>query len=135
MIDHRASFTDAITAAGLTPPPEIIDDGELHRFAPNGKQTDLAGWYVLHGDSIPAGAFGDWREGLVQNWRADIGRKLTADEEKAIRQRANLVRKAREAAERQGHDSAAGQGTDGHIRTELGNLLERINGQGQEGRQ
>ena len=107
MIDHRASFTDAITAAGLTPPPEIIDDGELHRFAPNGKQTDLAGWYVLHGDSIPAGAFGDWREGLVQNWRADIGRKLTADEEKAIRQRANLVRKAREAAERQGHDSAA----------------------------
>ena len=29
-------------------------------------------------------------------------------------------------------DLAAGQGTDGHIRTELGNLLERINGQGQE---
>lgn len=107
MIDHRTSFADAIIAAGLTPPPEIIDDGALHRFAPNGKKTDLAGWYILHGDGIPAGAFGDWREGMVQNWRADIGRRLTDAEEKAIRQRANLVRKAREAAERQGHEEAA----------------------------
>lgn len=107
MIDHRTSFADAIIAAGLTPPPEIIDDGALHRFAPNGKKTDLAGWYILHGDGIPAGAFGDWREGMVQNWRADIGRRLTDAEEKAIRQRASLVRKAREAAERQGHEEAA----------------------------
>ncbi len=107
MIDHRTSFADAITSAGLTPPAEIIDDGALHRFAPNGKKTDLAGWYILHGDGIPAGAFGDWREGMVQNWRADIGRRLTDAEEKAIRQRASLVRKAREAAERQGHEEAA----------------------------
>jgi len=107
MIDHRRSFADAITDAGLTPPAEIIDDGQLHRFAPNGKKTDLAGWYILHCDGIPAGAFGDWREGFTQNWRADIGRKLTADEEKAHRLRANLLRKARETAERQGHEEAA----------------------------
>ena len=32
-------------------------------------------------------------------------------------------------------DLAASPGTDADLRTELGNLLERINGQGQEGRQ
>ena len=107
MIDHRSSFADAITAAGLTPPDKIIDDGELHRFAPNGKKTDLAGWYILHGDGVPAGAFGDWREGLCRNWRADIGRQLTDAEEAAQRFRAKLLRQAREAAERQDHEEAA----------------------------
>jgi putative DNA primase/helicase len=32
------------------------------------------------GTFIPAGAFGCWRGGVSETWRADIGRELTADE-------------------------------------------------------
>ncbi|MCA1604763.1 MAG: hypothetical protein LC775_04645, partial [Acidobacteria bacterium] len=69
-------FRAAMRAHGLNP-PEIIADGRLHRFTSNGRRGDDAGWYLLHGDGIPAGCFGDWRTGFSQTWRADIGRDLT----------------------------------------------------------
>src|SRR5262245_38254848 len=65
----------AMQDAGLQPPEVIEPDGELHRFSSNGRRGDDAGWYVLHLDAMmPAGAFGDWRSGVHQKWRADIGR-------------------------------------------------------------
>ena len=70
-------FRAAIYSAGLSPPEVIEPNGKLHRFASNGKPSDDAGWYVFHDDGIPAGAFGDWRGGLSETWRADIGRKLS----------------------------------------------------------
>lgn len=63
-------FRAAIAAAGLLPPALIVPDGNLHRFPTNGRVGDDAGWYVLHGDALPAGAFGDWRTGLSLTWRA-----------------------------------------------------------------
>jgi putative DNA primase/helicase len=70
-------FRAAIHSAGLNPPEVIEPNGKLHRFASNGKPSDDAGWYVFHDDGIPAGAFGDWRDGLSETWRADIGRRLS----------------------------------------------------------
>ncbi len=115
MIDQyaaRRDFAAAISAAGMNPPEQIVDDGDLHRFATNGKPHDLAGWYVFHGDGIPAGAFGNWREGIEQRWRADIGRKLTPEEDKAQRARLAAIRKAKEEAERQGHEQAAAKAAE-----------------------
>ena len=80
-------FCNAIVAAGLPPPDVIKADGTLHRFSSNGRKKDHAGWYVLHDDVVPAGAFGDWRTGLRQTWRADIGRWLSPAEEHAYRSR------------------------------------------------
>ena len=59
--------------------------------------SDDAGWYVFHGDGIPAGAYGDWRSGLSETWRADIGRKLSPQEETAHRARVEATRREREA--------------------------------------
>jgi len=59
-------FRQAIAAAQLTPPTEIIDDGAIHRFSASGKPRDDSGWYCLHSDGIAAGVFGDWREGFKQ---------------------------------------------------------------------
>lgn len=92
-----AQFRDAIQAAGLIPPDVIEADGKLRRFASNGKRRDDAGWYLLHGDGIPAGSFGDWRTGQVQTWRADIGRAFTPAEESEHRARVEAMRKQREA--------------------------------------
>ena len=90
-------FRTAIRAAGLEPPDVIEADGKLHRFSSNGKRGDDAGWYVLHGDGIPAGCFGDWRTGVSQSWRADIGRTLSPAEEAAHRVKVEAMRRQREA--------------------------------------
>lgn len=96
-IDVAGQFSAAMSAAGLTVPRNIIADGRLHRFAPNGKGSDDAGWYVLHSDSIPAGAFGDWRSGLEKKWCADVGRRLTDKESAAIKALQDNARKLRQA--------------------------------------
>lgn len=92
-------FRAAIHGAGLHPPDVIEPDGKLHRFASNGKRGDDAGWYVLHDDGIPAGAFGDWRTGTSENWRADIGRRLSPQEETQHRERLATMQRDREAEE------------------------------------
>lgn len=97
-INPIEQFRDAIQSAGLTPPPVIEADGKLHRFASNGKHGDDAGWYSLHGDGIPAGSFGDWRNGFSQTWRADIGRGLTPAEDAAHRAKVEAMRRDRDAA-------------------------------------
>ena len=90
-------FHAAIQSRGLHPPKAIEPDGKLHRFASNGKSFDDAGWYVFYGDGIPAGAFGDWRSGLNEIWRADVGRKLSPREEVAHQARMDGMRHKREA--------------------------------------
>ncbi|MBL8492967.1 MAG: DUF3987 domain-containing protein [Rhodocyclaceae bacterium] len=99
MLDALSQFSDAIKAAGLPPPATIEADGRLRRFASNGKSGDDAGWYLLHGDGIPAGSFGDWRTGFSQTWRADIGRTLTPAEEATHRAKVESMRREREAEE------------------------------------
>ncbi len=106
MPDLAEQFRNAIEAAGLTPPDVIEADGKLRRFASNGKRGDGAGWYVLFSDGIPAGCFGDWRTGFTQTWRADIGRVLTPAEEAAHRDKAQAMRREREAEEARRKDEA-----------------------------
>lgn len=92
---------DAIVAAGLTPPREILLDGKLHRFSSGTKgspgHTDKPGWYIAFGDGIPAGRFGCWRSGLESTWRADIGRKLSQPEEMAHARRLSEAKILRDA--------------------------------------
>ncbi len=99
-------FAAAIGAAGLTPPDNIIADGELHRFASNGKRGDDAGYYCLHLDGIPAGHFGCWRSGASQNWRGDIGRNLSPVEVAALAERSAKMRREREAEKARRTDEA-----------------------------
>ncbi len=93
-------FMDAIQAAGLTPSESIIPDDRIHRFPSNGKKHGDDGWYIYHANGLPAGAFGDWRIGLSETWRADIGRELTAKEKadhKAMVAEAQKLAKAEDA--------------------------------------
>ena len=99
MRDAIEQFRTAIHDAGLTPPEVIEPDGKLHRFASNGKPRDDAGWYVFHHDGLAAGAFGDWRTGATENWRADIGRRLSPREDAAHRARVEAMRLERGAEE------------------------------------
>lgn len=66
-IPPEQEFLEAMQAHGLTP-QEVIPDGKLNRFAVNGKAGDRSGWYVLHLNGIPAGAFGNWKTDLQVTW-------------------------------------------------------------------
>lgn len=64
-------FRTAMLDAGLACRGEIIPDGKLHRLHIEGdKRGTRNGWYVLHLDGVPAGAFGSWKLGLSQDWCA-----------------------------------------------------------------
>jgi putative DNA primase/helicase len=99
-------FRDAILNSGLTPPKAIIADGEIHRFATNGRPGDKAGWYVLHPDGIPAGGFGDWRTGEKDTWHAHLDHQLTKAERAAHQRRIAEFRKQREAEEKKLREQA-----------------------------
>ena len=93
-------FKNAMLDAGIEPPLMIVSDGVLHRFKINGKES---GWYVLHGGSYYAGAFGDWRLDLKVKWRQSESPKLTrADKAEMEKRRLELI-----AIENEKHKKAA----------------------------
>jgi len=97
-MDAAAEFRAAIQSAGLTPPEVVEADGKLHRFPSNGKRGDDAGWYAFHDDGIPAGAFGCWRAGIQENWRAPVnGHRYSPEQEAQFRSRIDAMRRNREA--------------------------------------
>jgi putative DNA primase/helicase len=100
-------FRQAINNAGLSAPNEIIDDGKIQRFSTNGKARDDSGWYMLHTDGIPAGAFGCWREGMQSNWCAKSDDVMNAAERDAHRARIAAMKEQREAEVIDRHESAA----------------------------
>jgi putative DNA primase/helicase len=88
---------DAMIGANLTPPDEILIDGQIHRFKTSPKGKDKSGWYVIFPDSVPMGRFGCWRQGIEGSFRADIGRKYSAAEEMAFVKRMAEAKAIREA--------------------------------------
>ena len=100
-------FRCAIAATGLTPPENVIPDGKIHRFATNGKSGDKAGWYVLYGDHIAAGAFGDWRSGISETWHNPNLNGLTPEERQAHQQRLKQLQQEREEETARGYEEAA----------------------------
>ncbi len=78
-------FRAALSAAGLDTSAPIIPDGELHRFKANGDRSEN-GWYVLHADDPPAGAFGCWKRGISESWCSKPTDALSL-QERAITQR------------------------------------------------
>jgi putative DNA primase/helicase len=99
-------FLAAIAEAGLTPPEFITTDGKLHRFSSDGRRCDKAGWYIFRTGDIPAGAFGCWRGGVSETWRADIGRELTADEIAAHKRRLADAKRKQEEEEKKNRAKA-----------------------------
>ena len=106
----ESQFRQAITAAGLTPPRELILDGKLHRFLTGtGSKNSIekTGYYVGHDDATPCIFFSDWRTGEETTFRADIGRTWTIAEELAHKARIEAARTARKEDDARRHADAA----------------------------
>ena len=95
------AFRCAIAETGLTPPGDVIPDGQIHRFATNGRPDDDAGWYILFGDDSPAGEFGCWRAGIKRTWSARNMTSMTPVELQIHKQRLTQVQNQRERPRKQ----------------------------------
>lgn len=99
---------NVISEAGITPPSEIIPDGQIHRFSTNGDTSgEKSGWYVFYADDPPAGAFGDWRKGISHTWSAVDTDSMTGEQRMRYQQRIEQAKREREQQIKQERADAA----------------------------
>jgi phage/plasmid primase-like uncharacterized protein/KaiC/GvpD/RAD55 family RecA-like ATPase len=106
----ESQVRNAMASAGLEPPTEFHLDGKIHRFrsgTKGGAAGDKTGWYIIYLDGIAAGKFGCWRSGVESNFRANIGRELTAAEQMAHTRRMAEARVLRDAELVKKHEIAS----------------------------
>ncbi len=105
-----AQFKTALQGAGIEVPEHLNADGKLYRcntIGQNGKRGKDAAAYMLHLDGLPAGGYQNWQNGAGwQNWRADIGRAYSPEENQAIKARMDADHKAGQAETKQRQDEA-----------------------------
>jgi putative DNA primase/helicase len=99
MNDNITEFKKAILAAGLTP-PEIIADGEIHRFAQRG-DNGYPCWYVLNIDTstdLAHATYGCWKRGLKKSWQSKSAQNSSSKELIAMKslQRASMLRRKKD---------------------------------------
>lgn len=68
--DIEEQFRGAMAEAGLIYHGPICADGRLHRIHIEGDSRGTRnGWFVLHANNVPAGAFGTWKGAITGTWR------------------------------------------------------------------
>jgi len=68
-MDFIEDFKAAMVRDGLITDSKIISDKKIHRvYILGDSKGSENGWYVLHGDGIPSGAYGSWKEGVAKSW-------------------------------------------------------------------
>lgn len=91
-------FRSAMREFDIETDAEIVADGKRHRFDVIGdKRGSKNGWFVLHMDERPAGAFGSWKGGISETWKSSEQREFTAEEKQAWRRRMQELEAQREA--------------------------------------
>ncbi len=76
-------FREAIQATGIEFRGDIISDGNIHRCHVEGDHAGSKnGWYVLHSDEVPSGAFGCFKRDISGTWASKDTQTMT-DEEKS----------------------------------------------------
>ena len=103
----EVQIANAMSAAGIDPPPSIQIDGQLHRFSTKGRKRDDSGWYLIFPDDPIAGRFGCWRDGIDAVFRADMGREYSAAENMAIVRRQSEAKAERDLARQRKAEVAA----------------------------
>ena len=107
MMSVENSFRAAMREAGIATDAPIVADGELHRVHVEGDRAGSKNaWFVLHGGTHPAGAFGCNKRGISGKWRAD-NRAPGAPLNPIDRALIEAQRKARVIAQERGYSEAA----------------------------
>ncbi|MCE3232799.1 MAG: inner rane protein [Rickettsiaceae bacterium] len=91
-------FHSVMLERGLACQQPIAADGKLHRFHVEGDTAGGEnGWYVLHNQPKPAGAFGCWKRGISENWRGFSIEKFSPEEHIQIERQLQAAKALRDA--------------------------------------
>lgn len=106
-LDSNA-FLLAMANAGLAMhKPALLGDGALHRYRVEADKAGTTnGWYVLHLDDKPFGAFGSWKTGQSESWTATAYQAMSEAERKALAARMAAAKLARDAEQAAVHAAA-----------------------------
>ncbi|WP_211226257.1 toprim domain-containing protein, partial [Desulfomicrobium escambiense] len=105
--DAVEKFRAAMDAEGYGS-PDIEADGVLHRFdLPDDKAGAKSGWYILYSDGIPAGCFGNWREGSSIPWCSKKPYEMTKEENEEHERRIARAKTERETKQAEAWAMAA----------------------------
>ena len=105
--DPVADFQDAMAQAGIITKQRLVGDGKLHRIHIEGdSKSSKTGFYTLHLDGRPAGAFGCWKRGIKETWKAN-GADLSNFELAKLMRQIDEDRRRREREEARLHKAAA----------------------------
>jgi putative DNA primase/helicase len=84
-----------------------VADGRLHRYrVESDKAGSKNGWYVLHLDDKPFGAFGSWKTGHSQTWTQTTFEAMTEGERVSLKARMAAAKLARDTEQKAVHESA-----------------------------
>ena len=86
-MNYLDDFKQAMQAAGIDPPPDLLADGALHRYSSGGDRSKNS-WYILFADDPAAGKFGCWKRGISETWCSKGCQNLEPAEK--ARYRANM---------------------------------------------
>lgn len=101
-------FIAALRAAGM-PVQDVVADGRLRRIRAEGDGSgQRSGWYVLHASPMLAGAYGNWKTGHSEQWRAGSDEVLSAAEQAQLREAIQRAQRQQQA-ERARRQAAARQ--------------------------
>lgn len=107
-IDPVGAFEAAMASYGITTKTKLQGDGRRHRFDVDGDpKGSRNGWYILHLDNRPAGAFGCWKRGVNETWKANGGPGLSDMELAQLRAEIERERVRREKQLAKEHQEAA----------------------------
>ena len=91
-------FRRVVVDFGLLPGEVTASSGKIVRCQVAGdKSNQKSGWFVYYDDDLPAGAFGNWRNGDVGNWCVKAEVAMNPAEALAYRHKMDKAREAREA--------------------------------------
>lgn len=100
-IDVEQSFRQAMASSGIVTDAPIVADGRLHRFHMEGdKPGRKNGWFVLFGDSIPAGRYGCWKRDISKTWCSRKTSSLSPQERETFTKQMKAAREKREREEK-----------------------------------
>lgn len=98
--DHVTAFIEAMTVAGMKPVEPIagkLGKG-LVRFRCDGDGKGRKnGWAILHLDGRPAGAFGNYKLGVSERWRAGSADRVSREERVAMARQYREEQRRRDA--------------------------------------
>src|SRR5690349_12609554 len=93
------NFKQAMKSFGIETREDFIADGVLHRFHVDGDRAGTKnGWYILHGDEMPAGQFGSFRIGIAETWASKDSRVFTIEEKTLFAAKMKAAQQQREKA-------------------------------------